>query len=99
MQILILHKLFPPRSNDLYLLETHCNYKFQCQFLINKETYHEFLLLVIKDIVKASTNIFLYPHGLLIESGCPRFLSQYNLLVKLLPHRTPEVVAFKWLVK
>lgn len=66
MQILIPHKLFCLRSNNLlYLLETHCNYKFQCKLLINKEIYLPSipwgLFYLIKDIVKASTNIF-YTH-------------------------------------
>lgn len=62
MEILTPHKLFPLRSNNLlYLLEMYCNYKFQCQLLINKEIcplFHGVLFCLIKDIVKASTNIF-----------------------------------------
>lgn len=65
MQILIPRKLFCLRSNNLlYLLATHCNYKFQCKLFINKEIYplfHGVLFYLIKDIVKASTNIF-YTH-------------------------------------
>lgn len=39
-QILILHKLFPPRVSISYLLETCHSYKFQCQFLTNKSAFY-----------------------------------------------------------
>lgn len=100
-QILILHKLFPPRASISYLLETCHSYKFQCQFLTNKSAFYSMGLCSawLKILWKLPQVFFLYPYGLLTESGCPHFLTYYNLLVKLLPRRTPEVVAFKWLLK
>lgn len=101
MQILIPHKLFPLRSNNLlYLLETCCNYKSQCQLFINKEIcplFHGVLFCLIEDIVKASTNIFCTHMDSVLNLAV--FTSCLSTTYLSLPHRTPEVVAFKWLVK